>query len=108
EICFRQLPRSPERLIVTPDFGVGLPQNLERLIILGLCLSNRLKHLDRLEDLAMLLRRKRVFQHAALQKLEACPYPSGAGKFTLKSEKFSILLNISVLSTQCAVSQPST
>ena len=41
----------------------------------------------------MLLRRKRVFQHAALQKLEACPYPSGAGKFTLKSANFSILLN---------------
>jgi hypothetical protein len=33
------------------------------LIILGLCLSDRLKHLDRLEDLAMLLSRKRVFQH---------------------------------------------
>src|SRR5437899_264881 len=41
----------------------------------------------------MLLRRKRVFQHAALQKLEACPYPSGAGKFILKSANFSILLN---------------
>jgi hypothetical protein len=66
EICFRQLPRSPERLIVTPDFDVGLPQNLERLIILGLCLSDRLKHLDRLEDLGMLLGRKRVFQHVAL------------------------------------------
>jgi type IV pilus assembly protein PilC len=66
EICFRQLPRSPERLIVTPDFGVGLPQNLERLIILGLCSSDRLKHLDRLEDLGMLLGRKRVFQHVAL------------------------------------------
>src|SRR5438874_3272925 len=93
EIRFRQFPRSPERVVVTSDFGVSLPQNLERLIILGLCLSDRLKHLDRLEDLAMLLRRKRVFQHAALQKLEACPYRSGADKFTLKSANFSILLN---------------
>jgi hypothetical protein len=56
-------------------------------------LSDRLKHLDRLEDLAMLLRRKRVFQHAALQKLEACPYSSGTGIFALKFANFSILLN---------------
>ncbi len=41
----------------------------------------------------MLLRRERVFQHGELQKLEACPYPSGAGKFTLKIANFSILLN---------------
>jgi hypothetical protein len=29
-------------------------------------LSDRLKHLDRLKDLAMLLSRKRVFQHERL------------------------------------------
>ena len=81
------------------DFRVRFPQNLKGLVILGLRLSDRLKHLDRLENLAMLLRRKRVFQHAALQKLEACPYPSGAGKFTLKSANFSSLLNTSVLTT---------
>jgi hypothetical protein len=62
-------------------------------------LSDRLKHLDRLEDLAMLLRRKRVFQHGELQKLEACPYSLGTGIFPLKIANFSILLNTSVLTT---------
>jgi len=47
----------------------------------------------------MLLRRERVFQHGELQKLEACPYPSVAGKFTLRIANFSILLNTSVLTT---------
>ena len=41
----------------------------------------------------MLLRRKRVFQHGELQKLEACPYASGTGTFLLKFANFSILLN---------------
>jgi hypothetical protein len=47
----------------------------------------------------MLLRRKRVFQHGELQKLEACPYSLGTGIFPLKIANFSILLNTSVLTT---------
>jgi len=47
----------------------------------------------------MLLRRKRVFQHGELQKLETCPYSSGTGIFALKFANFSILLSTSVLTT---------
>ena len=38
-----------------PDLVVGFLQNLQRLIIVGLCLSDDLKHLDRLDDLTLLL-----------------------------------------------------
>jgi hypothetical protein len=44
-------------------------------------LSDRLKHLNRLENLGMLLSRKRVFQHGVLQKLDACPIRATAGIF---------------------------
>jgi len=41
----------------------------------------------------MLLGRKRVFQHAGLQKLEACPYPAAIGIFPLKIANFSSVLS---------------
>jgi hypothetical protein len=57
EICLRQLPRDAARLLWPADLVVRVLQDLERLIVVGLCLSNDLKHLDRLNDLRMLLLR---------------------------------------------------
>ena len=45
------------------QLGVSFLENFERLIVVGLCLSDSLKHLDRLNDLIMFLVGERVFQH---------------------------------------------
>ena len=54
EIRLRQFARSFQRILVSPDLVVGFLQYLQRLVIIGLCLSNGLKHLDGLENLTML------------------------------------------------------
>ena len=55
EISLGQFARNAQRLLRFAYFVVGILENLERLIVVRLCLSNDLKHLDRLDDLTMLL-----------------------------------------------------
>jgi hypothetical protein len=64
EIGFGQAARDAEAILVFAYFVVGLLEDLERLIVVGLCLSDRLKHLDRLYDLTMFFFRQGVFQHS--------------------------------------------
>jgi len=74
-----------------PDLKVGLLQDLQRLVIIGLCLSNGLKHLDGLENLAMLFVRQGVFQHSVRKKLEACPCSEGNRSIPIKFANLSIV-----------------
>ena len=55
EISLRQPARNPQRLLGLAELLVRFLQDLKRLIIIRLCLSDDLKHLDRLKDLATLL-----------------------------------------------------
>ena len=55
KISLRQATRNPERLLGFAEFLVGDLEDFERLIIVRLRLSNDLKHLNRLENLAPLL-----------------------------------------------------
>ena len=55
EISLGQTARGLERIVRAPDLLVGFLEDFERLIIVRLCLSYDLKHLDRLNDLTMLL-----------------------------------------------------
>ena len=55
KICFGQTTRGSERLLGFPEFVVRDLEDLQRLIIVVLCLSNDLKHLNRLENLAAFL-----------------------------------------------------
>ncbi len=55
EISLGQPARGLERIVRAPDLLVGFLEDFERLIIVRLCLSYDLKHLDRLNDLTMLL-----------------------------------------------------
>ena len=55
KIRFGQTARSPERIICAADLLVSFLEDFERLIIVRLCLNYDFKHLDRLNDLTMLL-----------------------------------------------------
>ena len=55
KIGFSEAPGSLERVGGAPDFLVSFFEDFEGLIIVRLCLSYGLKHLDRLNDLTMLL-----------------------------------------------------
>ena len=55
KICLGQTTRDSERLLGFAEFVVRDLEDLQRLIIVLLCLSNDLKHLNRLENLAAFL-----------------------------------------------------
>ena len=54
QVRIRQPAGHAHGVVLLADLDVGLLQNIERLAVVGLCLGDNLKHLDRLQNLRAL------------------------------------------------------